>query len=240
MKIDRVQLGELLLSTSLYQYSNVPAEEEIDHSFRESFCERMRAVAKKSESPVWRVWQAPLKRAILLAVLVALMLAAIACAVPAVRKAMIAYFIVDHGESYGITFDPVAAANAPRVVEEYYAPTYAPEGYELLIEDYSVHGVEYVWVNEADEYIAYDQKSIPEDATSDTWFRINAEETERTTKLINGYLVEIITSEGRQQYQAIWTDNRYLYMVDISIFEGDQEPILLAIMSSIVEVEKNN
>ena len=240
MKIDRVQLGEALLAFVLREYQYVPQENAIDCTFSQKFQENIRFISKKSESVAWRVWQAPLKRAILIAVLVMIMLVTIACATPSIRKAMIDFFFVGNGESYGITFDPEAAAKAPRSVEQFYAPTYDPEGYILIHKDCSPAGADLIWMNESDEYIHYMQSPIPENVTSETWIGIDAEGTSQTSQIVNGYLVEIISSEADQQFVAVWTDNRYIYTLDISCADPNPEALLEAIMVSLVEVDTVN
>ncbi len=237
MKIDGTQLGEVLLKITLDQFQRVPDEMEIDHKFSPSFQNNIRGISKKSEHITWRIWQAPVKRLILVAVLITVTLALIACATPAIRDAIIDFFIVEEEINYEVTFNPDEATNAPDVIEDFYIPTFDPGEYTLVYKKGNKAGAELTWKNENDEYINYRQSVIHKNATSSTWFGINAEGTSRTTKIINGYLVEIITGEAEHQYIAVWTDNRYIYSVDISVFASDPEVILEAIMNSLTEVE---
>lgn len=236
MKIDRTQLGEVLLKITLDQFQSVPDEAEIDHKFSTSFQNNIRSISRKSEHLTWRIWKAPVKRLILIAILVTVMLAMIACATPAIREAIIDFFIVEEEINYGITFRTDEARNAPDAIEEFYIPT-DPEGYTLVCQKANKAGVELTWINKNDEYINYKQSVIQENATSSAWFGINAEGTRRTTKNINGYLVEIIIGEAEHQYIAVWTDNRYIYSVDISVRTSDPEVILKGVMNSLTEVE---
>lgn len=238
MKINRAQLGELLLLDSLSRYACVPAEEELDYSFSEQFQAKIRKYWRKSESAVWRTWHTPVKRAIVIAVIIALMLTALACAVPVIKRAMIKFELVEDWQgAYGVIFDPEMAAQAPREMEEFYIPTYKPRGYELIIDDMQVTGVDYVWTNDNDEVIWYTQRRIPENPTAGTSFKINAEGTHRSTLFIDGYLVEIIACEERDQYDALWTDERYFYSLGISIIDGNPEKILREMIKSLVLVE---
>lgn len=237
MKINRIQLGEALLLVTLDEFQSVPAEAEIQHTFSRGFQEKIRSITRKSESVAWRVWQAPVKRAILIAILIMIMLVTVACATPEIRNAIIDFFFVESEADYGIRFDPDEAANAPHVIENVYVPVVAQEGYTLSFKECTNAVVEYIWTNNHNEYIYYSQAIIQRDAPDRVWASIDAEGTKRTTKNINGYLVEILENQTDQQYVAVWTDNRYVYTVDISVLDSNQETILKAIMDSLVEVE---
>ena len=237
MKINRAQLEEALLMITLDQFESVPAEAEIQHTFSQRFQEEIQRITKKSESTAWRVWQTPVKRAVLIAILIMVMLVTVACAVPAIRNAIIDFFIVEDKTAYGITFHPYDAANVPCTIENIYVPTLEPEGYTRVLKECDDSKVEYAWINEYDEYVYYRQALVCQDATDSTWVSIDAEGTNRTTKNTNGYLVEIISNEAAHQYVAVWTDNRYIYRVDISVMGSNQETILTAIMDSMVETE---
>ena len=237
MKINRIQLGEVLLGITLGQFQNVPAEGEIDHTFSQSFQAKIRGMSKKSESVTWRVWQAPVKRAVLIAVLIMLMLGTVACATPAIRNAIIDFFFVEDKTAYGICFDPNEAINAPYVIEDFYVPTLEPEGYILSFKERTSAKVGCIWENEHNEYIYYSQSVMQQGTPDRTWVGIDAEGTKRTTKNICGHWVEIISNEAEHQYVAVWTDNRYIYTVDISALGTSQETILREIIDSLTEIE---
>lgn len=237
MKINRIQLEEALLKATLDQFQSVPCEAEIEHTFSLEFQERIRGLNKKSESIVWRVWQAPVKRVVLIAILLMVMLATVACAAPAIRNAIISFFFIEDETAYGITFDPYEAAHAPRMIEDVYVPAFEPVGYTLVHEESNDAGVEYLWINDQDEYIHYKQSLMRQSSAIDTWMGIDSDATNRTTKNIDGYLVEIISNKEDFQYIAVWTDNRYIYWVDISVMGDNQETILKEMMDSITEVK---
>ena len=237
MKINRHQLGEVLLKETLKEFQNIPSESEIDHAFSQSFQTKIRSITQKSESAVWRVWQTPVKRAVLIAILVMIMLATVACATPAIRNAIIDFFFVEDKSAYGITFDVCEAENAPHRIEDLYIPTFNQEGYTLSLTECDDIGAECLWINHHDEYIHYWQSLIRQGSTEDTWMGIDAEATNRTTKNINGYLVEIISNKENRQYVAVWTDNRYIYKADISVLGDNHEAILKEMMDSIIEVK---
>ena len=239
MKINNSQLGELLLQATLSQYVCVPAENELTYRISEEFQEKIRNLGFKSDSVLWRTWHTPVKRAVLIAVMVALLLVTVACAVPAILNPSIEFdFLEKTGGFYGIIFDPEALANAPQTLEEIYVPTYEPKGFELIEDTAESYGVTYIWTNEEEEVICFDQRALPENPNDTDWLFINSEDTERSLLIENGYMVQIVANKERAQYIGVWTDNRYLYLVTISVFDEDPEPILREIMNSLVQIEK--
>lgn len=126
-------------------------------------------------------------------------------------------------EAYGITFDPDQAASAPHEIFEYHIPQYAPDGYTICAEDKTPAIVTVIWINDAGNVIVYNQNFIPDSSTNDNWIGINSEDVIRTSTIISGYKVEIITEQD--VYTAVWTDNMYLYMItlpnslDLTVFE---------------------
>lgn len=209
------QLSEFqkaLLDAALEDYADIPAEEEIDLTISPEFDSRARKLISQTDSRLWRATNTTLKRVILIAAVIAL-LSATAIAVPPIREAILDYFITDHDTDYGITFDPDEAADAPREMQTAYAPTWIPEGFEPAIEDVSVAGGAFWYVNAEDSWICFTQYILPADA-SDDWFSINAEQTSHYSRLVGEYRVEII--ESRSVYFWVWTDNEYLYSLECS------------------------
>lgn len=207
------QLSEFqkaLVTSILEDFSDIPTEEEIDLTFSPGFEERAQTLISRTDSRLWRATNTTLKRIILIAAVIA-MLAATAMAVPPVREAILDYFLTDRGSTYGITFDPNEAANAPRELLTAYAPAWVPEDFELTIEDVSAAGGAFWYTNPEDEWICFTQYLLPADITDD-WFSVNAEETSRYSRLVGDYIVEVI--ESRSVYFWFWTDNEYLYSLE--------------------------
>ena len=239
MKINRQELSDALLLVSLYEFPDIPQESNAGHSFSLAFQEKIRKISRKSESTAWRFWQAPLKRAILIALLVAIMLTTIACATPAIRNAIIHFFFTESesGESYVITFDPEQAANSPRQIEESWIPSYEPPNSTLIMQEASEAMVTYIWMDDNNGVITYSQIPIPENANETNWIGIDAEDVSCSSKEINGYRVEIVSNQEMNQYTAIWTNNRYIFIVEVSSEDSYPEGILIAIMESLERVE---
>lgn len=205
-----------ILDCVLDRYNSIPAENEIEYTFSQKFEKWAQKLIKKTQDKQFetnpRFSGRTLKLAIIVAALIA-MLAVTAMAVPAIREAILDFFLNDRGESYGITFDPEQAASAPNNIQEYRIPQYIPQDFDLIVNDQCVAGVTVAWMNNKDELIYYTQAAIPEDATKDNWIGISSEGVERSSAILDGYKVEIIQDE--MVYTAIWTDNEYLYCIEL-------------------------
>lgn len=196
---------------TLERFQNVPRESEIDHTFSPKFQERMAYANKKSQSVLWRFWQKSGKWVIILAVLTAVSLAA----VPIVRHTVLMS----------------SRPHIPQVTKTYYIPTLDPEGFTLLYRDRYRTGVVYTWQNENGDSIQYRQ------TTDDRYLpKTEAENTITTTKTINGFSVEIEIDETNHTLDAVWTDDQYIYLVDIHLSEADPYPVFETLMNSLVAV----
>jgi hypothetical protein len=238
LKINRQDLREALLISVLEEFSDIPAENEIDYSFSPRFQARIKEISRKSEKAAWRFWHSSKRRLILVAVIVVLLAALAACAVPVIKQLYVDYFLVDNGESFGITFDPEQAATAPKKIETYWIPDYCPEGYSLISRIGTAAGVDCCWMNTLQEYVVYNQYVIPADYDNSTWITIDAEDVERSAEIINGYKVEVVESLSNHYLVAFWTDNLYLYAVEVSCFNSNKLDTVKSVMESLRVVDK--
>ena len=236
MKIERSQLRTALLAVALQEYAAIPPEDHIDHTFSQTFRQQARELNRNAQKKTWRYWNAYRRRIILIAVIVELIATLAACA-PIVRKLYIEYFFVDHGTHYGITFDPEQAAAAPDKCETYYIPQWSPDGSEPFIKQASAMGITYAWVYKDVGAVSYCQLPLPRDATNSTWMGIDAEHTERSSRQINGCKVELFDDAEYGYLMALWTDNSYLYTIEISPTDKNSLNTVKEIMDSLVAVE---
>lgn len=231
--IEKEYLEQALFLSSLRQFEDIPPEDEIDHSFSAQFENWILRISQKSEKVVWRCWHSPIKRIAIISVIIALLLGMIACT-PPVRNALIDFFMNDSGESYEITFDPEVAATAPHSIEQYRVPRYEPEGYALVYRDGSSASVDLLWINENGGTFGYSQSFIPEDPTNGSWIAIDSTGMERSTEVICGYRVELIYNEA--QYVAVWTDNQYIYTIELVNYNIDPKGAVESMIASVVDV----
>ena len=236
MKIERTQLKAALLAVALREYAGIPADEQIDHTFSPSFRKKARELNTKSQRKAWRCWNVYRRRIVLIAVIIA-MLAALAACTPIIKKLYIEYFFVDYGTHYGITFDPEQAAAAPDKCETYYIPQWSPDGNEPVIKDASANGVVHIWTYKDVGAISYCQIPLPRNPTNSTWMGIDAEHTDRSSQQINGYKVELFNDAEYGYLMALWTDNSYLYTIEICPTDKNSLDTVKEIMDSLVAVD---
>ena len=237
VKVETHQLRIALLAVALQEYADIPAEEQIDHTFSPLFRKKARELNTKSQRKAWRCWNIYRRRVILIAVIVAMLSALAACA-PIIRRLYIEYFVVDNGITYGITFDPEQAASAPKTMETYMCPEYKPTNYDIVEKRCLMSTVTYIWLSEdGSSVICYDQHLIPKDASFSSWINIDAENTTRETTSINGYAVELFIAEEHNNLVAVWTDNSYVYTINISSCASNKIDIVKEIMDRLVAVD---
>lgn len=171
---------------------------------------------KNYRTPISRV-----ARAILIAALITALMAVSAMAIPAIRDAIINFFVMEHDDHYGITFDPEQVATAPTEIVTIYRISEIPDGYSLLAEDLSPAMLTAFWMNDNGDHISYTQWPIPQDATADSWIGMHSE-NERQSVLMGEYLVEVIQSQDNQK--LFWTNNSYVFCLEFSA-ELSQEEI---------------
>ena len=236
MKIDCKDIKTAFLLCSQIEYQDIPEEINIEHSFSATFSQKMRDLCHNSEKVSWRCWNVYRRRIILIAVIVAILATFAACA-PIIKRLYIEYFFVDHETHYGITFDPEQAAAAPDKCETYYLPQWSPDGSEPFIKQTAAIGIAYAWTYKDVGAISYRQIPLPRDATNSTWMGIDAEHTERSSQQINGYKVELFNDTEYGYLMALWTDNSYLYTIEISPTDKNSLDTVKEIMDSLVAVD---
>lgn len=218
-----------LLDAVLEEYSDIPDREEaIDAQFSPHFTHELRKLNRKTESASWKYTNKAWKRAILIAV-IAVLLATTAMAIPAVRKAVIRFFLHDEGTHYEVSFDPAQTALAPDCIETAYLPAYIPDGYQQEFKIISIAAVSVGWHNSSDWWICFDQVPVPKDYEDATRGGINAEGATTEAIHIDGYEVIQITDSEAVTY--VWTDNAYMFTLMCE--KGIPESERLKIFSSV-------
>lgn len=215
-KVERSPFEQALLDAILEEFSDIPPEHEIELTVSLSFqkmCEQL--LRRARHGAVSRV-STTFRRAIIIAAMIAALITT-AMAVPAIREAIIRFFVRNESTHYEFSFDPEQAATAPDIVEKVYHATYIPKGYTEISRDVSFAGASYVWLDEAGEnLIVFNQSTIPEYSSSGP----NAEGTLTEVLNLNGYQVFCVRDEGTLYY---WTNNEYFFELFCDANVSDEE-----------------
>ena len=225
---------QAVIDSILVEYQDIPEETELEIDFSTRFQIWSHRLMHKTRNPYWYYVNTTAKKIILVAVILS-MLTMTALAVPAIREAIIDFFFHNHGERYGITFNPEEASTAPNEIEIRYFPINVPQNYTPIDEGFTIFCTYGLWVNESGERIYYSQDIIHEDATADTWIGIDAEDVTRTTQIIGEFLVEIVWYD--ESYCLYWTDNAYIYSLELP--NSISEEIMIEIFSSIRPIDQD-
>lgn len=223
---------QAVIDSILVEYQDIPEENELEVDFSTRFQIWSHRLIHKTRSPYWYYVNTIAKKIILVAVILS-MLTMTALAVPAIREALIDFFFHNHGERYGITFNPDEASTAPKEIENVYFPSFVPSGYEPQRNNRTPTSVYCFWVNQNGELIYYSQDTIQPEATIDNWIGIDAEDVTRTTQIIGEYLVEIVWYD--ESYCLYWTDNAYIYSLELP--NSNSEEVMIEIFTSIQPID---
>lgn len=202
-----------LLDVKLEQYADIPENEaSIDVTFSPGFLSKSQELIHKSKRNYYSRSRTVARRIALVAI-ITLMLALTACAIPAVREAIIDFFFRDAGDHYSFTYDAEQAAHAPDIIETVYRPTYVVDGFELMIEDVSAAGVTFMWCNSDDAWINYIQRVIPDDPTVGDGGGFNSEGAVTEWIVIND--CKVLRIEDDEWIHYVWTSSEYEFSISI-------------------------
>lgn len=119
---------QAVVDSILAEYKDLPDEDELNENASFDFQHWSIKLIKKTRNPYWYYVNTTVKKVILIAIIFS-MLTVTAMAVPSIREAIIDFFFHNHGERYGITFDPIEAEKAPDEIEVAYSPVHLPDAY---------------------------------------------------------------------------------------------------------------
>lgn len=208
-----------LVDSVLKEYVDIPNEDDLPDLFSNDF--KAWATAFQKKYGLGKLGAGTVLKRILIAAIIAVLLAGVAMAIPAVREAVIGFFFHEDEVQIGITFDPEQAATAPKEIEIPYTIAYIPDTFSLALEGYE-RGSSYVWlVNDSDLWIIFTQHPIPEDSEKSTWWSSDGENVSRKTVLLGDYLVEVI--DGEENYKLVWINNEYLFTLELPYSVSEEE-----------------
>lgn len=200
---------QALLDATLEEFADIPDDEgEIAVTVSPAFVAKSEKLIHHTQQKIWRYVNTTMKRIALIAIIAAL-LATTAMAIPAVREAIIRFFLHDEETHYEFSFDPEQAATAPDCIETVYVPTYIPHGYHEDFRVVDTPAVCIIWSNSEGNSIGYNQLPMPEDPNNSDWYGINSEGVTTETLYLNGYEVLSIYDDGTTTF--VWTNNEYFF-----------------------------
>ena len=200
-----------LVDSVLKEYAAVPAEQSLPEDFSPAF--QQWAAAFLPQQTPGRIRLRKAVKFILIAAILMALLAGTAMAVPAIREGLIGYFVTTRADSYGITFDPEAAATAPREIETVYALGWIPEGYTLYMDAVDAAGCVYFYTKDGKFGILFSQGLIPIRPTDDSWGGFGDPSHPKKQVLLGDYLVTVI--DTGESFIFLWTDNSYFYHLSV-------------------------
>ncbi len=102
------------------------------------------------------------------------------------------------------------------IIEEYYVPTYIPEGYRLVEKYVCLMGTKYKYVNDLNDVLVYEQRLV-----CGTGYRFNNELG--TTLLFNFKGKEIYHRLSSEYHNYIWNDGGYVFKLTLNKRLSDSE-----------------
>lgn len=201
-----------LLDSTLEDFSRVPDENELPNDFSPQFEKSCKKLLGKSESTVVYHLSRTVRRAVLLAAILAASVFTV-FAVPELRENILSR---SGTPQYEYSFDPMLAASAPESVETVYLPAHIPQGFTLERKLIHEKWVTCLWRLDPETYITFDQYPIPAGAES----VLSSEDSPYEIIELDGYQVFRIQSSAIKYY---WTDNQYFYTLIFSPNVPEQE-----------------
>ncbi len=140
-------------------YSFIPEEENIDHSFSAGFLRKSERIKVREN-----YFMPKTKKIVAVAAAIIVFLALAGCSVPSVREGVKNFFIATYEHTFGILWKPDIAAETLDVI---YEPSYKPAGFREISREAEPERIRAVYERNQDNSmyakIIFSQTLIPED-----------------------------------------------------------------------------
>ena len=165
MNNSRLIFNSLLQQAVSEDYSFIPKEIEIEHTFSEKFNKKISAISFPDELSIFPLFRR--KNILLLTAVILLLLFTIGCSVPQIRNAVKDYFDVEYKRYFTVYWKSSVISEE---LDQKYLPTEIPDGYKEVHskkEENRFYTV-YEGTNNSENYqkIEFIQALIPEDGVS--------------------------------------------------------------------------
>lgn len=196
---------QALVDAALDEFTDIPENEaDIDLALSPEFQIRAKKLCINSERKLWHYANTTLKKAIIVAVIAALLTTSVIAA-----PAIIRYFVRNKITHYEFSFDHAQIADAPEIIKQIYYPTYIPADYEYTGEFITVGLAHYTWEIDRENRIVFDQYPVWDRPENSDSLKINAENT--TTRYIEKGSFQVLEITHEEYLMLVWTDYQYLY-----------------------------
>lgn len=196
MAITEIEFDRAFREAVASEFKDVPLnEEEIDYTFSKKFEKKMEKLIRSEKKVYWRFVNTAYKKAILVAVIIAIMLSCV-LSVSAVRKSII-NFIVEIYESF-VSFD-IDGEGTNEILYEYKFSS-IPEGFTETNVFNSPAGIEHEYTNDIGEKI-----ELTQDVTDGFVSIIDNEHGTINEITVENFKVYIYVHESGEFTSAQWT-----------------------------------
>lgn len=146
-------------------YSCIPDEKSVDYKFSERFEKKINKITVWDELPPFFT---PIRKAIITAALIIILLLTVGCAIPAIREPMLDYFIASYKNKNVFLWND---AIKQQTFTATYLPAYIPDGFKNIHCESSESEVYSIYERPSDEnntfaMIEYKQTLIPDSGVS--------------------------------------------------------------------------
>lgn len=201
---------QVLFEQTRLSFADVPAEDEIEYSFSESFEAKMQYLVKGTAGSR-RIGGNALR--LLIAAIIVSLLAGCTMAAPK----LIEYVTHNNGQRYYFTVSSEAAAGAPERLETVYAIGDVPEGFEIDEETICGGFVDLGYSDARGNHFWLQQEIVTQYPGNHLGGEPDSEYSTMTRENIGGYdVTQIIHDDGQMTF--LWTDDEYFFTMH---FNGD-------------------
>ncbi len=183
-------------------YKALPDEKIV---FSESFEKNIQKLAKKRKSLAWQTTKT-IPRRIAVVFIAAIITFCLMMSISAIRTPIVNFF-VNFYESFIDLFlgvEEPATAN----IEDFYSPSYIPDGYSEFTNTQSKIRIVTVWKSENGRII------LTQDILNKSYKFIDNEDANYSKLQVDEKSIYYILKNG--QYSLVWIDNNYLFEIDCS------------------------
>lgn len=191
---------------ALEEAKALPTPDECEHiTFSAEFEQKMRKLINREKKPYYYLINTVGKRVACIILAALITLTSVTFGVKAIREAVIDFFVETFEKFSIVGFKDEDIPENNKIIETYYAPTYIPEGYELVLDEkLSMYRI-MEFISETGK-INFEQKLIN---SNDIYVDTENVESEEITILQHKALY---LNKG-EKVLICWNDNYYSYIV---------------------------